>query len=158
MPDPPTFTSAEWDLLVRLPGQVVIAATSTESDNPRLTVAEGLAGIDAIAAGRVSENPLVRSVVGTIYAELVQDAATAEEFSDRARGIAGVLTSSRRVAAVLGDRCAAGDREAYRQWVKSIAERVCQASRSGGVLGIGGATVSVDERRFLADLSGALGG
>ena len=49
------FRRAEWELLVRLPGRVVVAATSAHVDPARrTTVAEGLAGIDAIAAGRAS--------------------------------------------------------------------------------------------------------
>src|SRR5262249_31368691 len=64
-----TFSREEWDLLVRLPGRVVIAATSAEPDSPHHSVAEGLAGIDAIAAGRNSASTFVRGVVSAIYAE-----------------------------------------------------------------------------------------
>src|SRR5690348_9328225 len=87
------FSRNEWDLLVRLPGQVLIAATSAEPDSPRRTVAEGLAGIDAIAAGRGSHNALVRGVVATIYAERDDDGPTAVEFNDRESGIAAVVAA-----------------------------------------------------------------
>ena len=50
---------------------------------------------------------------------------------------------------MLAARCPAGDREAYAGWLRSIAERVCSASRSGGVLGVGGARTSEAERQFL---------
>ncbi len=153
-----TFTRAEWHLLVRLPGQVVVAATSAEADSPRRTVAEGLAGIDAIAAGLQSPSPFVRRVVAMIYAEHDDGAPTATEFDDRAAGLADVLATCRRAAAMLAERCPAGDRAAYADWLLSIADRVCSASRSGGVLGIGGARVSDAERRFQDDLGRALGG
>jgi hypothetical protein len=152
------FTRAEWDLLVKLPGQVVIAATSAEADSPSRTVAEGLAGLDAIAAGRSSENPLVRRVVATIYAEPDEDTPTAQEFADRAAGLAGVLDACRHAAGVLGRRAEPDDRRAYQEWIFSIADRVCGASRSGGVLGVGGMAVSPAERKFLADMTAAFGG
>jgi len=157
------FTRAEWDLLVKLPGKVVIAATSAEAGSPARTVAEGLAGLDAIAAGRSSDNPLVRKVVATIYAE-PDDAqpdegvAAAEEFVDRAAGLAGVLGACRLATAVLARRAEPDDRRAYQEWIFSIADRVCGASRSGGVLGAGGIVIAGAERAFLADLAAAFGG
>ena len=45
------FEPHEWELLVRLPARIMIAATSAEKDSDRRTVDEGLAGINAIAAG-----------------------------------------------------------------------------------------------------------
>jgi hypothetical protein len=58
---------------------------------------------------------------------------------------------------VLAARADPADSAAYRQWLQSIAARVCGASRSGGVLGLGRERFSAAERRFLADLGGALG-
>lgn len=153
---PAAFTRSEWVLLVRLPGQVVVAATSAEADSPGRTVAEGLAGIDAIAAGRKSPNPLVRRLVEMIYAETDDDAPVAEEFADRVTGMAEALANCRTAATMLATRAPSGDREAYAAWLYSIASRVCAAARSGGLLGVGGAQVSDAERRFLTDLEAAL--
>jgi hypothetical protein len=150
------FGRDEWDLLVKLPGRVVVAATSAEPDTSRRTVSEGLVGIDAIAAGRASASRLVRNVVGAIYEEADDDPPAAEEFPDRAAGIADVLDACRLAAGVLVDRVAREDVDAYRHWIESIATRVCQASRTGGVLGFGGTPVTPAERRFLADLAAAL--
>jgi hypothetical protein len=152
------FRRDEWELLVTLPGQVVVAATSAEADGSRRTVAEGLAGIDAIAAGRSSGCRLVRDVVAAIYDEPEDDRPVAEEFRDRPGGIGQVLASCRVAVAVLAQRVAREDADGYRHWLESIAARVCRASRSGGVFGVGGAQVSAAERRFMADLSEALRG
>src|SRR5438045_6145883 len=95
------FRREEWELLVRLPGRVVVAATSAEPDTARRTVAEGLAGIDAIAAGRASASRLVRDVVAAIYAETGDEAPVAEEFHDRSGGMSDVLADCRAAAAVL---------------------------------------------------------
>jgi hypothetical protein len=148
----------EWELLVRLPGRVVVVATSAEADTARRTVAEGLAGIDAIAAGRASASRLVRDVVAAIYAENDDEQPTAEEFHDRTAGIADVLAACREAGRVLSERAGREDRDAYRHWLESIAARVCQASRSGGLLGLGGPLVSTAEQRFLAQLGAAFDG
>jgi len=152
------FGCEEWDLLVALPGRVVIAATSAEPDAPRRTVAEGLAGIEAIAAGRASASPLVRDVVTSIYQETDGDPPAAEEFQDRVDGIAAVLDACRVAATVLASRTGREDADAYRHWIESIAVRVCRSARSGGVLGFGGSPVSAAEREFLAGLGAAFDG
>jgi hypothetical protein len=151
------YPPAEWELLIRLPAQVMIAATSAEADSPRRTVAEGLAGIESIAAGRASDSDLVRAVVAAIYAQSEDDQPAAEEFTDPAAGLAEVLAACEATTRVLAARADPADSAAYRQWLQSIAARVCGASRSGGVLGIGGERFSAAERRFLAELGAALG-
>jgi len=167
MPSQPTsgqatglaFRPDEWALLTRLPARVMIAAASAEADSARRTVAEGLAGLDAIAAGRASPSHLVRAVVAAIYAETDgNDTPAAEEFTDRVAGLAGVLADCRAVSALLADRTTSADAEAYRGWLVEIAHTVCGSARSGGVLGVGGAKVSAAEKRFLADLAAALAG
>src|SRR5262249_25992390 len=150
------FSGDEWELLVRLPGRVVVAATSAQPDTARRTVAEGLAGIDAIAAGRASASRLVRDVVAAIYAETGDDEPPAAgEFHDPAGGIAGVLAGCRQAARLLAARAGREDRDAYRHWLEAIAARVCRAARTGGVLGLGGQLVSPAEQRFLAQLGAA---
>jgi hypothetical protein len=167
------FRENEWELLVRLPGQVVVAATSAEADSPRRTVAEGLAGIEAIAAGRDSASRLVRDVVAAIYLETTEPPA-AEEYRDPAAGIADVLADCRTAADILAARTAREDADAYRHWIEAVAARVCHAARSTDLLGFGGppasarselaspavangrrASVSPAEWRFLAELAAA---
>ncbi|GAA5193006.1 hypothetical protein GCM10023322_53840 [Rugosimonospora acidiphila] len=149
------FPSDEWDLLVRLPGRVAVAATSAEPDTSRRTLVEGAAGAEAIAAARGSDSRLVRGVAETIDEGADNDPPAAEEFSDREAAIAGVLDACRLAAASLAAHAEPADSGAYRAWIESIAESVCQASRSGGVLGLGGVTISPAERRFLDDLAAA---
>jgi len=167
MPSQPTLSQStemplsrqEWELLVRLPRRVLVAATSAERDSGKHTVAEGLAGIESIAAGRVSGSRFVRQVVAAIYAE--EDAAddeppAAEVFRDPAAGIAAVLEEARAAARVLNDRMPLTDVQAYGHWLLSIATSVCEAARSGGFLGLGGVVISPAEQRFLDDLREAL--
>jgi hypothetical protein len=136
----------------------MIAATSAEPDTARRTVAEGIAGLDAIASGRSFDSDLVRAIVAAIYAEPDEDPPTAEEFTDRAAGLADVLAACRTAATALAARADPADAAAYAQWLESIAARVCGASRTGGVMGVGGARVTAAEQRFLTDLGRALRG
>lgn len=145
------FRPEEWDLLTRLPARVMIAATSAEADSARRTVAEGLAGLDAIAAGQSSASLLVRAVVHAIYAEPAEDTPAAQEFVDRVGGLAEVLRDCRTASGMLVDRAAAPDSRAYRQWLLTIARTVCG---TGGLLGRH--RLSEAETRFLADLEAAL--
>ena len=152
------FTSSEWDLLVRLPGQLVVAVTSAEADIPARTVAQALAGIDAIAAGLDSPNLLIRCVVGAIYAERGDGVPVAEEFADRTASLALVVTASRSAGGVLAHRCGAIDQRAYRDWLTTIATRVCEAARSNGLTSSTGVRLSLVDSQFLAEMSAALGG
>jgi hypothetical protein len=148
---------SEWNLLVTLPGRVVIGATSAQPDRARRTVVEGLAGLDAIAAGRSSASRLVRDVVSAVYQE-PDDRPAAQEFTDRAAGIADVLAACRDADRLLRERVDRVEADAYRHWLLAIATRVCHAARTGGLLGIGGAALRPAERAFLADLTAALHG
>jgi hypothetical protein len=148
------FPRTDWGLLTRLPRDVVIAATTAQADSPPRTVAEALAGLNAIAAGRSSDSDLVRAVVAEIYAETGDDEPPAPEVADRVAGVGVVLQDCRRAAVVLSVGADPADSAAYRHWVQHIAARVCRQARNGEPPG---GVVQERERRFLADLGVALG-
>lgn len=169
------FPPDDWRLLIRLPAAVMIAtirvreapddgggpraegdAQGHQARNhpPRRTVAEGLAGLDAIAAGRSSDSALVRSVVAAIYAEpedeLVELPGGPDPFAEP------VFGHCRRAADLLKHRVDPADAEAYLAWVRQIAVRVCGAAHSGGVLGLGDDRIGAQQQQFLDDLGVAL--
>jgi hypothetical protein len=132
------FEPHEWELLTRLPARIMIAATLARSDSVRPTVDEGLAGLNAIAAGAASDSGLVRAIVASIYAEADPDPHTAEQSRDRSTGIAEVLVSCRAAALVLTARATPADALTYREWVLAIAAH------------------SLAEQKLLQDLTDAL--
>ncbi|WP_018586621.1 hypothetical protein [Salinispora arenicola] len=152
-----TYSAAEWDLLSSLPGWTIVAAARQVPGLPAREVAAGLAGLDAVAAGRAFDSDLIRAVVATIYARhdssanhRRRDGAASvrnEERADAAELLAAVRTAVR----VLDRRADPADSAAYRQWVQSVAARVCRAG-----LGEDAGAVPRDHR-FLARLGGALG-
>ncbi|MEU2612498.1 hypothetical protein ABZ570_13105 [Micromonospora sp. NPDC007271] len=138
------YSAAEWDLLTELPGRVLVAAASPGPGRPPRGVAAGLAGLDAVAAGRGFDSDLVRAVVSAIYAR--HDGAT--ERDDQLTDMVDLLAACRAAVRVLRRRADPADSAAYRQWVESVAARVCRAGEAGW---------SPADRRFLDRLGGALG-
>jgi hypothetical protein len=148
------FAPDDWRMLIRLPAEVMVATINIQDHGPRRTVAEGLAGLDAIAAGRGSDSALVRAVVAAIYSE------PGDELADPAGApsarLEEVLARCRRAAGLVRASADRGDAEAYLAWLREVAVRVCGAARSGGVLGLGGEPVAPAEQAFLDDLATAL--
>lgn len=141
------YSAAEWDLLTTLPGRVIVAAAAPGPGRPRRGVTAGLAGLDAVAAGRAFDSDLVRAVVAAIYAR--HDGAPLP--AGRLTDLVDLLAATRAAVRVLDRRADPADSAAYRQWVQSVAARVCRAE-PGGDGGPGPA-----DRRFLDRLGGALG-
>jgi hypothetical protein len=163
------FTANQWRLVTKLPAEIMIATIAIQDDasprhsdptaagKQRHTVAEGLAGLDAIAAGRSSDSDLVRAVVAAIYAEPEDDRPQESPHRDDPQaGRAQVLADCRRVVDILRASADPADGAAYRHWVQQVAVRVCAAARSGGVLGIAGEAIGSPERSFLDELGAAL--
>ncbi|WP_431935692.1 hypothetical protein [Micromonospora sp. RP3T] len=137
------YSASEWDLLTDLPGRVLVAAASPGPGRPPRGIAAGLAGLDAVAAGRAFDSDLIRAVVTAIYARHDGAAVRAERLTD----LVDLLAAARAAVRVLRRRADPADSAAYRQWVESVAARVCRA---------GGTAPSPADRRFLDRLAGAL--
>ncbi|MER7457249.1 hypothetical protein [Micromonospora sp. NPDC126480] len=140
------YSVAEWDLLTTLPGRTVVAAAMPAPGRPARGVAAGLAGLDAVAAGRAFDSDLVRAVVAAIYARHDGPPPGA---AGRLTDVVDLLADARAAARVLDRRADPADSAAYRQWVQSIAARVCRAETDGNP--------APADRRFLDRLGGALG-
>ncbi|MFF5174248.1 hypothetical protein ACFY3U_16635 [Micromonospora sp. NPDC000089] len=146
------YPAAEWHLLTTLPGRVLVAAASPAPGRPARGVAAGLAGLDAVAAGRAFDSDLVRAVVATIYAR--HDGASTGEW--REAELVDVLAACRAAERVLRRRADPADSAAYRQWVQSVAVRVCRAAPATGPVTLTLSPAPAD-LRFLRRLGDALG-
>jgi hypothetical protein len=120
----PSFRASEWDVLTRLPGRVLIAAMNAEAvDGPARpgSVTDGLAGLEAIAAGRASGSRLIQDVVAAIYSEQapeMPDLALAG--TDARRAVIQVLADARSAVRMLSRRVSEDDTRAYREWLVQI--------------------------------------
>lgn len=121
------LSRAEWELLVRLPRHVMLAAAKgrpnhtgsshdlgspDEPTPPDLAVAGA-----AIAAGRDATSQLVRGVVAVIRSE----ETPAVSYTDRAVDQAGVLHECHIAAQILHDRLPLADATSYQDWLLSVA-------------------------------------
>ncbi|MEU1587221.1 hypothetical protein [Micromonospora sp. NPDC005710] len=145
------YSAAEWDLLTSLPGRVLVAAAAPGPDRTERGVAASLAGLDAVAAGRASDSDLVRAVVATIYARHDGAPPPAERLTD----MVGLLAACRAASRVLRQRADPADSAAYRQWVQSVAARICRAVPGAGARLVD-PPASPADRRFLDRLGVAL--
>lgn len=150
------YSPEDWRLLVRLPGRVIVAVSSG-ADDPVRAVTEGLAGLDGIAAGRAYDSDLVRAVVAAIYAE--SDVGHTAPFPPHHTdgGAPELLHSCRAAVQILARHADPADSAAYRQWVQSVAARVCRAAGPGGRPRRLGEPVEADRQAFLDRLGEALG-
>ena len=154
------FTDAEWGLLVGLPQSVLTAASAATPDSTRKTRAETAAGLDVMSDARVSASPLVAAVAGAIVSR-VGDPDLGEEPpviepGDPIAYAQDVLDRAAEVNALLVAKAEQADAETYKHWLVEIAESVVGAASTGGVLGVGGETVTDTERAFRDDLAKAL--
>ncbi|MFJ6199749.1 hypothetical protein [Micromonospora sp. NPDC092111] len=139
------YSAAEWDLLTTLPGRVLVATASPGPGRPARGVSAGLAGLDAVAAGRASDSDLVRAVVAAIYARHDGSTTPTGGLAD----LVDLLAACRAAVRLLRRRADPADAAAYRQWVESVAVRVCGAG--------GGVPASPADQRILDRLGAALG-
>jgi hypothetical protein len=144
---------SDWQRLVDLPRQVLLAALPPAGDGPADATAltEGLAGMAAIAAGRTWPSRLVRQVAAAIYA--ADDHPAAAVRADRG----AVLAACAAAAPVLAGQVPAGEAAAYRRWVLGIAAAVYGVGR-GRWYGLTGTPADPRHLRLLDEIEQALAG
>src|SRR3954470_6668265 len=103
------LSRAEWELLVRLPRHVMLAAGHSAPGSTAPTPAPADAAIDA---GRTAMSQLVRGIVAVIRSPDPPPAS----YTDRAVDKAGVLNECHVAAQLLHDRLPLADATAYEDW------------------------------------------
>ncbi|MDR6326248.1 hypothetical protein [Actinoplanes couchii] len=155
------YTDAEWGLLAGLPQSVLTAASAASPDSARKTRAETAAGLDRISDARASASVLVSAAAKAAVAESgdpeIGEEAPVIQPGDPVAYAADVVSRAAEAAALLAAKAAPADAETYKHWLVEIADEVVGAASTGGVLGIGGETVTDAERAFRDDLAKALG-
>jgi hypothetical protein len=154
------FTDSEWGLLVGLPQSVLTAASAATPDGSRKTRAENEAGRTEIADARASASPLVAAIAAAAVdqagdPELGEEPPVIEP-GDPIGYAEDVLSRVAEAVALLAGKAAESDAQTYKHWLVEIADTVVGAASTGGVLGIGGETVTASERDFRDQLSKAL--
>jgi hypothetical protein len=153
------LTSGEWMPLADTPLAVAAAVALAEPGGARRETAA------LLDAWREGEELFPNSIV---VQRLVRDYDPAEREQNDAPEPRGLPPTPRRVEAeaielcrravhLLEQRVDALELEAYQRFVLHVATRVAHADRDGGLFGVGGVAVSLDERGVLRAIRVALG-
>ncbi|MER7008369.1 hypothetical protein ABT297_35705 [Dactylosporangium sp. NPDC000555] len=129
----------EWDLLVRLPRSVLVAACAGDER------VDAVAGVEAIAAGQRSRALLVRGVVAAIFAEQLTD----NDIDAAAAEPATVLVDCGHAVRLLAERLGSDVALAYGEWLMDIAASIGRAAWAPGRIRLGGVEIQLAERRFV---------
>jgi hypothetical protein len=154
------FTSEEWNLLRRAPmmaGLVVVAASPS---GPLGALRESLAFGTMVRDAR-SQEPS-NELIGVLVADLATGGRIAVEpweitgkTPDQVRSYA--LDMCRKAAALLDRKARPEESRAFKGWLHTVGQKVADAAKEGGFLGIGGTQVSDQETAALTDLRRSLG-
>jgi len=150
------FTEEEWAQLGRAPLVAGMAITLADPGGPIETLRESSAALQTVLEAAQSGK----------YDGFVQ--AVAQDFADKARHrqnpMAGfkprgrdageeVLTELRAVNRLLVDKLTPEEREQFREWLKTAAQRAATAAKEGGFLGFRAELVSEREQQMLDQLA-----
>jgi hypothetical protein len=153
------YTEEEWELLRKAP--LIMAAAVIVSDlSGSLGVArEFLSMAQAVeeTAQRHEANELIAALVADLQTPQGEHAEETEDLTDISEARAKTLAETREIAALLARKSPPAEADGFERWMLSIAQRVSEAAREGGVLGIGSKLVSEKETTMIAELSEALG-
>src|SRR5262245_60765215 len=154
------FTPEEWAQIRKSPMMASVAVVAASPSGPIGVIKEMFAVGKLIAETKTKSghNPLVDALVADIATREGMEQAKPEEIKgmspDKVRSHA--VDALKNVAALV-DRKAPGDAAEFKTWLQQVAQRVANASKEGGFLGIGGTLVSEQEQAALKDTASALG-
>jgi hypothetical protein len=148
------YTAEEWELIMRAPLMVAMAVVASSPSGPIGFVKEMFAVGDALQADTQEGSP--NALVADVKAGH-RPAAPTESTEDGPEAKALGLKACRDVSALLAHKAPGPEAEGFKRWLLSTAQRVAEAAKEGGFLGIGGVRVSEAETAVLAELAGVLG-
>ncbi|MBW4462583.1 MAG: hypothetical protein KME47_20450 [Nodosilinea sp. WJT8-NPBG4] len=170
-----TFTAEEWSALLQAPMQVIMGVCLADRVDPILFLQEVKSGI-AIVAEAIRQSDAVGDLAPALIngiAELdAADPLSGEQLLLKKQfELLGLMQTFKRskegrdyasahlqkVAAVLDTKVTGVQASELKQWLVSVATKVAEAHREGGLLGIGSIRISDKESDMLNKMSEALG-
>lgn len=143
------FNAEEWDVVVQGPpmaGMIVIAAERGGTLRESVSMAQAYAE----ARQRHGASELLDEIVRANPQVDQTQVRSVDDVRDHG------LQRLRDAVGILQRKATPEEVDAYRNFVADLAERVANAHKEGGVLGVGGKPVSDNEQRALDEIIGAL--
>jgi hypothetical protein len=168
------FSDDEWSVLVQSPLQAVVALTLSDKTDPVSFLKELQAGVQILSSEQQRQdisNDLVKSLIASLNdldaKQSLQgaDLALKKEFelvgylrnlTNADEGRQKAIAHFEKVASILASKVTGVQAAEFRAWLLSIAQRVAEAVKEGGFMGIGGEKVSDSERSILKKLEQTL--
>jgi len=156
------YTQEEWQLLLDVP-PLVGTAVMVAGRSGLGSMKEAFALASSVLGGKkgFENNTLVGALVDGRLKD--GDRSAIENFSSNPyRGLppeeilAAAVEKSRAVLELLAVKSQPQESHEYRGWAMSIGDKVANAAKEGGFLGIGGERVSEEEKRVLDAVADAL--
>jgi hypothetical protein len=154
------FTPEEWAQIRKSPIMASVAVVAASPSGPVGVLKEMFAVGKLIAETKTKSgaNALVDALVADITTREGMDQAKPEEIKGMSpEKVRTHAVDALKTVAALVDRKAPGDAAEFKSWLQQVAQRVANASKEGGFLGIGGTLVSEQEQAALKDTASALG-
>lgn len=156
------YAPDEWSQIKELPFKVIFAAVVAD-----VRGAVGAAGKESIIGARMlvqaatstyADNSLVMGVLSAVADDQTEDDdISLRDHLAREAAITEAYARSENVSAIFARHGDGDESIQFRQWIYDSAKAVCNATESGGFLGLGAKRISDDELEFLSKLSFALG-
>ena len=143
------FNAEEWSTLAEGPLFAGVRVVTSERGG---TIRESFAISKVYAAARQSqgENALLDELVAS------PPAVDPQKLQGAGDPAAAVGERLRSAVAILNEKGAPEDVEAYRQFVLSVAQAAAEAHKEGGFVGIGGKQVSAQEQAAIDEIRSLL--
>lgn len=162
MADKASFTSDEWHLILEGVMMASVAVTAAEPSGLFGVLKESFAAGTTLVAGKTDpgSNALVKAVVADFETSegrsLTRDGLKQKLSGSKPADIKATCIEALRRVGALVDTKAPGDAAGFKGWLQQISQRVAEAAKEGGFLGIGGVRVSEAEKATLTEIASAL--
>jgi hypothetical protein len=149
MTEKAAFNAEEWSKVVEAPALVALRVIAADRGG---TIRESLSLGRAYAAARSDGSGLFQEIVSSAPQVDPSELKDPGALPQRAE------SAVREALALLEQKAAPEEVEAYRDFLLKVAETVARAHKEGGFLGIGGKEVSESEQAALDEITGLVRG
>lgn len=157
-----TFTSDEWNLLRLAPALVSGGMSAADPSGIFSSIKEAAAGAGAMRdALKAGTSELFKAMAADASIPGVPDPKSLLGEGPREQQLqsfkSAVLDRVRQAVALVGQKGAPGEADAYKAMIVDVAQKAADASKEGGFLGFGGVRVSDKEQAFINEVKRAVG-
>ncbi|MEB3250753.1 MAG: hypothetical protein VKO01_01265 [Cyanobacteriota bacterium] len=169
------FSEDEWVTLLQAPMQAVVAVCLADKVDPVSFLQELKAGVKLVSEA-TSRSDLPGDLVPALLKSTAdldsQDPLSGEQlqlkkqfellgliqtFKNANEGKNAAISHFQKVAALLAAKVTGVEANSYKTWLMSLAEKVAEAQKEGGIMGLGASRISERESDVLKQLAMALG-